>query len=240
MTSPILSIVRQLLHTILPTVCLICKKRLHQTLALCEPCYQHLPKNKHGCLRCAIPIPDRSGHSVCGRCLTQPPSFMRVFALLAYQEPVHRIIHQLKFGNQLYIAKTLGLKMAEHLPEIYHSQPLPEAIIPVPLHPKRLQQRGYNQALEIAKPIAEHLRIPLLRHVCLRLRHTDPQATLKVKSRERNVHNAFSVTHSLPETLAVVDDVVTTGATVNELTCALLRAGAKRVDVWCAARSGNI
>jgi ComF family protein len=114
----------------------------------------------------------------------------------------------------------------------------PELIIPVPLHEKRLKERGYNQSLEIARPIARQLKIPLAISVCDRIKHTPPQSSLSKYERQQNLHGAFSIHRTIPvKHVVIFDDVVTTGSTVVELGKILHQAGIERVDVWCVART---
>ena len=129
--------------------------------------------------------------------------------------------------------------MAEHIRTQY---PRPsetiDLLVPVPLHPHRLKQRGFNQALELARPLSHQLGIPLAESSCLRIRNTEPQQGLKVKARKRNLKNAFiGLSHVRGQHVAIIDDVVTTGTTTNSVARALLNAGAKACDVWCFART---
>ena len=117
-------------------------------------------------------------------------------------------------------------------------QPLPEAILPVPLHSTRLRERGFNQALELARPMAQALALPLLIHHSQRTRATVAQTSLSAKQRRKNIRGAFQVTQPLPARhIAIVDDVMTTGQTINELAKTLRKAGATHIDVWVCARA---
>jgi ComF family protein len=156
-----------------------------------------------------------------------------------YQPPVTRLIRQLKFSHQLLYARILGELLAEKIrSEWYQKKSLPTVIIPIPLHPKRLQTRGFNQALEIARPIAKQLRIPIQTRGISRIKPTLAQATLSQDQRRNNISQAFALSHSVKhQNVAVVDDVVTTGSTLQEFCRLLKKNGAARIDVWCCARA---
>ncbi len=171
---------------------------------------------------------------MCGSCLKQPPPYERCIAPLRYCHPVDHLLTRLKFHEKLAIARLLGELMAEWLEP---DEP-PDLLIPVPLHPGRLRERGYNQALELARPIGKRLGIPVdLRH-CRRTVPTAPQSGLDAKRRRANLRNAFSVANALKgKDVAIVDDVVTTGHTVAELARTLRKAGVGRIEVWACARA---
>jgi ComF family protein len=136
------------------------------------------------------------------------------------------------------VARVLSKLMIERLMQVYAHSDLPEVIIPIPLHPRRLAERGFNQALELARPISKALRIPLAYRNFLRVRNTVTQTTLTKKYRAKNLKNAFVFKkYQAFNHVALIDDVVTTGCTVNEMSRVLKKAGAKRIDVWCCART---
>jgi len=186
------------------------------------------------CPRCALPIESPTPQA-CGRCQKKLPAFDSAFALFRYDEPVRHLIHSLKFGARYPCGRLLGTLMAEKLAAL---QEKPSAIMPVPLHPSRYRQRGFNQASEIARTVSRRLDIPLDLRSCYRIRSTAAQAELSAKERRKNLRNAFAVKTPLThQYVAILDDVITTGATVNELAGALRRAGVARVDVWACARA---
>lgn len=194
-----------------------------------------MPILAHSCKRC------RGKHSntgICLPCLTGDPPFDALYALYSYQYPVTRLILTLKFNEALLYGKILGDLFADHIPQWYQNTPLPEVIIPVPLHAKRLQERGFNQAHEIAKPIARRFRLALDTESCLRMKSTIAQAKLTACERQKNLHQAFQVNRDFSQkTIAILDDVITTGHTITELATALKKSGAKRVDIWSLARA---
>jgi ComF family protein len=215
-----------------PHTCILCHAHTHRAMDLCSACEQSLPFIQHSCHCCGIPIP--SDTHICGKCLKRKPIFDKTFALFHYQTPIIQMISQLKFNQQLGVSKILGDLMANHLSP---SQKL-ECIIPVPLHNKRLKERGFNQALEIAKPISKKLQIPINIKSCKRIRNTEHQTAIPAKLRKRNVRNAFQVIKLLrAKHIVILDDVMTTGNTVSELARILRHKGVEKIDVWCCART---
>lgn len=223
---------------LLPYTCILCSNVSDRRQDLCEGCLRDLPTLIYCCPRCAGHTLLLNQSTLCMTCITQMPPFDRTCALYFYENTVMRLIMDLKFGEKLVNARVLGELLAHKIQTIwYRQQSLPEAIIPMPLHPARLKIRGYNQALEIAKPIAKALKIPLDTAQCQRIKNTAAQATLHAKQRERNIKNAFKIANTLQyQHVAVVDDVITTGYTITEFCRSLKSAGVKTIDVWCCAR----
>lgn len=215
------------------TVCALCGAAAELPSGLCRGCRQDLPSGGHGCRRCALPL---AGGDLCGRCLQRPPPFDRVVAPFVYRPPMDTLIHGAKYHRRLSDARSLGVLLAEHVADACTDPP--ELIVPVPLHGRRLRERGYNQALEIARPAARRLGVRLDAGCCVRTRATSPQARLDGPARRRNIAGAFAVTR-VPQVshVAVVDDVMTTGGTAAELAEVLIRAGVVRIDIWVCARA---
>lgn len=221
---------------VLPPSCLLCGARGLAPLDLCAACCAELPRNLHACAGCAEPLPPSAPPgSLCGRCQRKPPVFARAFAPYLYAWPLDGLIQQLKFGHQLAAARSLGSLLAERLQQ--RGGPWPELLLPVPLHPRRLAERGYNQATELARPLARHLGLPL-RELAARARATARQSDLPYRERRRNVAGAFILRESITARhVAIVDDVLTTGHTASALTNALHLAGVETVEVWALART---
>jgi len=208
--------------------CLLCGEESGPEL-LCAACAAELPALAEHCPQCALP--SRAG-AVCGSCLDRPPHYDRTLALWRYEFPCDQLVQALKYRARLALAGFFARSLA--------SRPLPEVdlVVPMPLHPKRLAERGFNQALEIARGVARHLGRPIEPRGVLRVKDTLPQTKLPYEERAKNVRGAFLCKLDLSgASVAVVDDVMTTGATLNELARALKRAGATRVENFVIART---
>ena len=197
---------------------------------LCPACDADLPRLAGTlCPRCALPSP---GAALCGRCLADAPHYDATVAALAYRFPADTLVHALKFRSQLALAPLMGDLLIEAIRERI------DLVVPVPLSRERLRERGYNQAAEIARHVARERRARLELTVVARERNTRAQADLPWSDRARNVRGAFRCERSLDgAAIAVVDDVMTTGATLDELAATLKRAGAARVVNWVVART---
>jgi len=222
---------------LLPRLCPACGDPTGPGRKLCPGCERSLPVLHFACPRCAIPYehPDTQGE--CGACQKQAPAFTRAVALYRYAPPVDHFIRALKFQQQLGLAHLLGERLAQRL---MRGTSRPELIIPVPLHGARLRERGYNQALEIARPVARALGIPLDFRSLVRMRATAPQTGMTVAARRRNLRGAFALRDDTAVRnlrVALVDDVMTTGSTVQAAAKCLRAAGAKEVDIWVIARA---
>ncbi|MDR3477182.1 MAG: ComF family protein [Gammaproteobacteria bacterium] len=223
-----------------PRTCILCHYPSKAAEDLCEPCFLSLPILHESCIQCAKNLPHTSlTDLVCGKCQHSPPPFDRTYALFTYQSPITKLIMELKFHERLVNAKVLGDLLAKTIQhQWYTHQTLPEIILPIPLHNKRLKKRGFNQALEIARPIGKRLHIPIDTQGCLRTKHTEAQAQLALKKRTHNIKNAFYIRGDYTNRhVAILDDVTTTGHTISEFSKALKKAGARRIDVWCCAKT---
>lgn len=219
---------------LLPATCLVCGARGERDRDLCTLCANQLAVNRCGCTRCAIPLPEPA--TECGRCLRRPPDFDSALAPLIYGFPVDRLLQRFKFHGDLAAGRLLAATLLSAASAAPGARPA--TLIPVPLHRTRLRERGYNQALELARPISRQLGIPLAPDALERVRPTRAQSELGALDRRRNVRGAFAVRgRTLPDHVALVDDVMTTGATLSECARVLKRAGVARVDVWVVARA---
>lgn len=216
-----------------PGCCLLCGSASHRSRDLCEYCQLQLPFNHTACPQCANPL---AIAQLCPACLQQPPPFAASQVPFLYEFPIATLLKRLKFQHQLAVARLMGDLMAEHLSHAAITRP--DCIIPVPLHPHRLRQRGFNQSLELAKIISHTLNIPLDYHSCQRIVSTLPQAELPAHQRWTNVQQAFRLRHPISYSrVAIVDDIMTTGHTVGALSQCLTAAGVQQVQVWAAARA---
>lgn len=226
------------LHRLWPAHCLVCRESAGPGRDLCAPCTDTLPWNRQACPHCAIPLPSSidgsASTSICGDCLRHPPPLHAARAACRYDFPLDRLLPRFKFHGDL----AAGRLLAQLMHEAFSHAERPDALIAVPLHHARLRQRGYDQARELAKPLAHTLRLPLLSDVLVRHRDTAPQSRLDAVQRRRNLRRAFIVTakSELPAHIALIDDVMTTGATLHAAAHALQRAGVARVDAWVCAR----
>ena len=181
------------------------------------------------CPICALPTPNGS---ICGHCLKRTPHFDRTVAVFAYAFPVDKLVQALKYGEQLALANTLAKRLTQRIVQ------RPDRIMAMPLHPARLRERGFNQSLELARGIARSLDIPLLTNSVRRIRNTQPQSTLPWKERKRNMRNAFACDDNLAgQHIGIVDDVMTSGTTLDELARILRLAGAREISAWVVART---
>ena len=230
---------RRLVGRLWPARCLACSEAGHHGYDLCAACLATLPWNHHACARCAIPLPvvptQPQAPQVCGDCLQRPPPLQMTCAAFVYGAPLDRLLPRFKFHHDLAAGRLLAQLMAHVLADAER----PQALLPIPLHHARLRSRGYDQALELAKPLSRALQMPLLRDALVRTRATAQQSRLDAAQRRRNVRKAFMVDSraSLPAHVVLVDDVMTTGATLHAAARALRRAGVARVDAWVCARA---
>jgi len=222
-----------LVRWLLPLRCLLCGGAGAHGVDLCADCGIELPRNQSCCARCALPLATPA--ALCGECQRRPPTWDAAWAPFRYGWPLDRLESRFKFGADLAAGRVLsGMWRRETCP-----MALPQQILTVPLHRSRLRQRGYNQVLELARPLARELRLPLCVDALQRVRCTEAQTELDAVGRRRNVRGAFALREgaALAPHVAVIDDVMTTGATLAECARVLKRAGVQRVDVWALARA---
>jgi len=219
-----------------PCSCLLCAIPNRQTI--CPDCVQQFfsaPTDR--CVRCAIPLGNADQY--CGQCLKTPPAFSRTIVACDYRAPLDELILALKFRHQLAVAPALAQQLALATAA---STAIPELLMPVPLSRARLVQRGFNQSLEIARPLARLIRRPLVAQLLHRVRDTTAQTLLHPDERRENILHAFSPDEATKDRIrgrhiGVVDDVITTGATLNEIAACLKRHGAVRVTNLVFART---
>lgn len=234
-----------LIDRLFPGICVLCRRRSERKIGLCLECEHAFALNSDACPRCAEPLPvapsgraESAEDHVCGACLSSPPPWERTVAPFAYTPPLSRILSSLKSGNGLLEARILGALLVPFVRARYAGDPLPAALVPVPMTRKRRWRRGFNQAELLAAVVARALGLPHVRNCLVRAKNAPPQRSLARSARLRNVRGAFKVKRALPDLhVALVDDVTTTGATARAAATALLRGGAARVDVWTAAKT---
>jgi len=220
-----------LIGLILPELCQRCGSGCAG--GFCGPCRNEFTRNERACRVCGCgPLPGDTAE-----CRRHPAHWQlaRVIAPLVYAPPAEDYLHALKYSGERALGRAFGQVLADAV--AYRRSEI-DAIVSVPLHPRRLIQRGYNQALEIARSTAAVLRLPILRAGIARGRDTLPQSRLDAGERRRNLATAFTIARQLRgRRLAIIDDVITTGSTVNALATALLAAGAVHVEAWSVART---
>ncbi|MEH6582228.1 MAG: ComF family protein [Halioglobus sp.] len=235
-----MQMVNNFLEALYPVFCELCGLRSHRRLPLCSACQARMAPNNHSCQRCALPLPPSatSAPRLCGGCQQQLPSYTRVLAPWLYDEHMAFLMHRWKFMGEQRLSGLLAGLWLEQLA----SAPTVDAIVPVPLHWRRLCHRGFNQSELLCHQLRR--QNPLLRAAKLwaglvsRRRTTATQSSLDASHRSDNLRGAFEVCHPCDGLrLAIVDDVMTTGSTVDALAKVLCTAGAASVEVWCIART---
>jgi ComF family protein len=211
--------------------CALCGQRA--ATDICPACHAAVPWIEHACTCCGIPLPYPA---LCALCQLKPPLFFRCISPLAYAAPISHLLGAFKYQHQLHYGRLLSCLLIERLRG--SGELAVDAIVPTPLHWRRRWMRGFNQAEIIADELSRALSIPLQARWLRRIRATPRQQELSAEQRRKNLHGAFVATRSLTGLrIALVDDVVTTGATTSEISQVLLAAGATAVQVWCLART---
>ncbi len=201
----------------------------------CAPCRAALPYNRHACARCALPLPAEAPPGVCcADCQGRPPVFDKILAPLLYQEPVDTLVADIKYRGQLQLGPLLTAACVEHF--LADSAGV-QLLLPIPMHATGLRERGFNQAAELASQLSRRAGIPWAGDRLQKVAGGRHQRSLNRRQRRGNVHGTFACRGELPSAVALIDDVVTTGATVEETARVAKRAGARYVEVWAIART---
>lgn len=215
-----------------PQPCILCNAASGNELGICPDCLSDLPFHRDEyCPQCNLPS---TNNLICGACIASPPDFDATTSIFSYEYPISQLVQHYKYGQELHLgnlfAKLLQHKLSAHK--------LPDLIIPMPLHPKRLAERGFNQSLEVAKIVGKALNISVDYTACLRTKYSPPQASLPLRQRATNIKGAFTCTKSLTGLrIGLIDDVMTTGASLNALAKAVKAKGASHVECWVIART---
>lgn len=223
-----------------PSSCILCGATLNSRVSLCQSCEQGLPVIEAACQRCGLALGAHgSATALCGQCISHPPPFAHCYALGSYEFPFRELIAGFKFHGRFNLGKVLAQLLAQRLKLAYGDSP-PDALLPVPLHVGRLRDRGFNQSIEIARCLSRHLGVPSCPLYCRREHASKPQRGLSATERMRNVKGIFTLVPQVmpikPRHITIVDDVVTTMATVKAIACLLQSEGIERVDIACLAR----
>ena len=224
-----------LTRTLLRQNCLLCASPQATNIqtnghALCRACLADLPWHPtSSCPQCGL----ASYGNICGSCISSPPDFDATSAVFLYSFPIDAMMQRYKYGNMLSLSQTFGQLLSEKTALVNV-----DLIIPMPMHPARLKERGFNQALEIAKILTRNHAEKLDYKSVIRQKLTPPQASLPLKERVKNIKGAFKVNGDFSgKRIAIVDDVMTTGASLNELAKTLKKTGASHVECWVIART---
>lgn len=227
----------------MPSPCIVCARNCNEVISICKFCCNDLPWIKNACYACGLPLPDSGLHANhCAKCLLHPPSINFCQGIFHYESPISRLITRFKFHDQFEIGFSLSFLLAGEIEKEYAGISQPEFLIPVPLHRERLRVRGFNQAFEISKVISQQTSIPIGLDFVKKVRNTSAQTELDSASkRRRSQKNVFCCDKNRwPENVnhvAIIDDVVTTMATVLSLASSLESHGVRHIDVWCLARA---
>jgi ComF family protein len=231
-----------LLDFLFPPLCHVCRTFIPEagSLHICAPCREKMPAITHPlCTVCGVPFAGAGADHACGRCLLHPPGFNAARAALIYEGPVRSLIHAFKYNHKIHLRRPLGLLTAQSLAD-FVALYAPDLIVPVPLHVKRLRDRGFNQAILLGEVLSHEWHIPMHRQAMRRIRWTEPQINLTAEQRRDNVRGAFSVGDAAVvagRRVLLVDDVFTTGSTVEECSKVLKKTGAAEVVVITVARA---
>jgi len=240
--------IKRILDIIYPGRCVLClqthRPQITPELNLCTACQTDLLQVTTACYQCGIPLEDSKPGQICGQCLQKKPAFDRVISIYHYRDPLVWLIQQMKFHNKPTIAHLLGRLMANHLEHLISLKDFqkPEVIMPVPLHYKRQHKRGFNQAEEFAKIISATIGCPIDTQSIERNISSQQQSGLDARQRRKNVKGIFRIKNQKQlnyEHVVLIDDVMSTGSTANEIARTLKRAGVDRVDIWILARASK-
>jgi len=245
-----MELANRLLSHLFPSRCILCQRTVASPAKveltvdaqpeICAECYLKLPHNDSYCVRCALPLAQGlSTQLMCGRCINKTPAFDYAYSLFRYEDDIINLVHQLKFSEKITYARSIGELLAARLQgETSKTEARADCLLPVPLHGSRIRQRGFNQSIEIARIVADRLQIVIEYDAVVRQRSTESQAGLNAEQRRKNIKGAFKLRHEINyKHVLIVDDVVTTGSTVNELAKLLKKANVERVGVLSIARA---
>ena len=249
MNKPFLSSVnwQALNQRLFPCQCKICHQASKELV--CEQCLDEMLPPGNACLQCAEKLPDELQATrtltICGQCTSQAPAFERTIAAYRYQGHAATLIQQFKFREDLMLSKFFAERLFWQISRQLATAELPDALIPIPLHPKRLKQRGFNQSHEVAKQLGRLLNIPVYKNALNRHRPTPEQSGLNRLARARNIKGAFHVNQAdnaniiklQNKHLAIVDDVITTGSTIREAARKLRQTQAGRISIFAIAKT---
>ncbi len=232
--------VRSIKESLSQKHCYLCKQTIYEALPICNDCKADLPWNTLACTICALPMKISSDTGICGNCLCNEPIYSQCISAFSYTFPINALISDFKYNKQRHFGKLMSKMLAIKIEKEIKKNELqkPDLLMPVPIHINRFDTRGFNQSEDICIDLSKYLNIAIDRHSLQRTIHTPSQTALTKQERQKNLHQAFNIQKKLNgEVIALVDDVITTGATIECLSTLLLNAGAKEVVVWSLART---
>lgn len=221
-----------------PALCVACLAP-HALAGLCTSCLADLPLNTRPCIQCALPIAALTTGMHCAECQIDPPDFQSAYAPWRYQYPVDCLIRRYKYHQQYAFGRPLIHGFIQHLDRqgCFELPGRPDLIVPSPMHPKKRRKRGFNQAEDIAEQVSRHSGIPWSVNTLHRKHMTTAQSGLGRQQRLANLNNAYRITGEAPARVAIIDDVITTGATARAMASALHQAGVEGIEIWALART---
>lgn len=218
--------------------CLLCDDGTSSQARICSACAFDLPWNSYRCRVCAIPLNTQSSSIMCGACLKQQPSFELTLCCFNYDFPIRQLLHRFKFLGQRFYLRPLVQCLAEEVKRHYQDQPAPQLLVPAPMDCAKRKTRPYNHAELLARALGKTLNLPVDCRLLVKHRNTASQTSLSKAQRLRNLEQAFSLSKAVDSShVAIIDDVMTTGATAECLAKTLHQAGVEKVDIWCIART---
>ncbi len=221
-------------HLLRPTrICALCHQSHHVKKPICDDCDALLVPMQDYCMHCAECLTS-SESPICGRCIKKKPMIDNICAAFAYQEPLRQLLHRYKYQESLFLTAFIGDAITQRItPELRQTQ----CLIPIPMHRKRIQERGFNQAAEMCTYLSKQLNIPKNINACSKMVNTKPQASLKASDRATNLKDVFKAQALTYHHITLIDDLYTTGHTANALAGVFKKQGIARVDLWCFARA---
>ena len=214
----------------LPRICLVCQMQFKDPTPLCKACELLIPRLKNTCMSCAEP----STHSFCGRCRQHGSVIHRLYVFYPYQQPLTQLIKQFKFGQSLDLNRYLAQLLLNHLPtEALKTQ----CLIPIPMHPQKLRQRGFHQTALLTKQLSKKTGIPYQLNLCKKTINTVSQSSLTRLQRKSNLEHAFTCQPIQYQHITLIDDVITTGSTLQTLANLFQQQGVLKIDAWVLCKS---
>ncbi len=226
---------KSFIQWLLPSTCQDCGQKCDSDTLFCLDCESKLPRISNGCKQCGQPIPN-AHTSICGRCLSSPPHHDSCFSPFEFSRPLADHIRRLKYQDSPQTSRRLAKLFLKEL-DGADLMP-PEALVYVPLHSRKLRSRGYNQAHQLAKAISIELEIPIIKGAIVKTKSTPDQASQTLSQRRANLIGCFKINKPIPfKHVAIIDDVITSGATVEEISKILKKNGVDYLQVWSIART---